>query len=920
MVHRFWQGQRGRQAAGRAFRVLLAGFAIAIGVRGVVNWPIAAMAAPQDARQEDERATLAKDKAAVKDREQTVARREKDVAAKQKTADADLERAKQEADKVTADRARLEQERFGVNGEIGENGISIGRAKVFDNRSLTLLLENLSETLRGLQVIEQDPLRKALGQLQGSQITDVARSLSVLAGGAPGVTTTREATRQDDLERKLTSGKSTEDDVEKESVEALIDRKVSEKLGLKQETTTSERTPSLPALPELMGAPGSLPAFGQNAADLLSDQVNLTYQILNLRMLLERSLSDRLLESGDSRLQAVLGFNVSIDPPRDAENSAAIVEVTVQTVDGKPVSLVSLMPQEKTYNAVAMHTRSNAFGGSAVAGMFTVGYSERRRGQVFYLYRDNDTLSFERMITKEKATTFGWQFRPVLGRKSVSPGMRQMFAVVSIPKPDDGHLNQELRVSVRTYWRKYHADTLTTSEPGRFGPWPYLRRAATLGLSEAVPNEREARRTVIGEWETVPVPTTSKYQEELAPVVEDVRWTQIDQKTAVVSVRGRNFFSGTTVAMGAAPANVVIKSTGAMDIVTPIENIGVGVPMLLGRYGQSVPLEFVAPCLPPGFEPGTKLGPAFGGQRELTIRIKCAPDTLDPQLLVFADGKRVPGLPQIRKDESDPNASFVFVHVPVELFPKGDGMLTLVSPFRKRFKVEFPWYDNAYDVRRTTVQDKSVVYVIRKDGIRLDNDDTFGPGSANRWKLEAPQGMVPGTIVSNSILRFDLNAAAEGAVALYEPAAPPSAPAPAAGPAPSPAAPPPSSLPPGAPYKLVLLELPALKPKPKAAIEAVTPAALVMSQNDAPMLVFTGEKIADVSKVFIEGRAPFTTDPDSTKNTLTVHVPQEVTKVPAKNLVLQFRDGSGKLIATIPIEVRALPKPQEKAAPATQPQ
>ena len=64
-------------AAGRAFRVLLAGFAIAIGVRGVVNWPIAAMAAPQDARQEDERATLAKDKAAVKDREQTVARRER---------------------------------------------------------------------------------------------------------------------------------------------------------------------------------------------------------------------------------------------------------------------------------------------------------------------------------------------------------------------------------------------------------------------------------------------------------------------------------------------------------------------------------------------------------------------------------------------------------------------------------------------------------------------------------------------------------------------------------------------------------------------------------------------------------------------------------------------------------------------------
>ena len=213
-------------------------------------------------------------------------------------------------------------------------------------------------------------------------------------------------------------------------------------------------------------------------------------------------------------------------------------------------------------------------------------------------------------------------------------------------------------------------------------------------------------------------------------------------------LRGRNFFSGTTVAMGAAPVNVVIKSSGAMDVVTPIENIGAGVPMVLGRYGQSVPLEFDAKCLPPGFEPGTTFGPAFGGQRELRIRIKCGPDTLDQQLMVFVDGKRVPNLPYVRKDDADPNASFVSVHVPLELFPKGDGMLTLVSPFRKGFKVEFPWYDNAYDVKRMIVGDKSVVYVFRKDNIRLDNDSTFGLGSANRWRLEAPQGTVTGRVVS----------------------------------------------------------------------------------------------------------------------------------------------------------------------------
>src|SRR5215831_2567131 len=64
-----------------------------------------------------------------------------------------------------------------------ENGITVGHAKIFDNRTLTLMLESLSDTLHGLQVVDQDPLKKALGLLQGSQTQDVSRSFSILAGG-----------------------------------------------------------------------------------------------------------------------------------------------------------------------------------------------------------------------------------------------------------------------------------------------------------------------------------------------------------------------------------------------------------------------------------------------------------------------------------------------------------------------------------------------------------------------------------------------------------------------------------------------------------------------------------------------------------------------------------------------------------------
>ena len=100
----------------------------------------------------------------------------------------------------------------------------------------------------------------------------------------------------------------------------------------------------------------------------------------------------------------------------------------------------------------------------------------------------------------------------------------------------------------------------------------------------------------------------------------------------------------------------------------------------------------------------------------------------------------------------------------------------------------------------------------------------------------------------------------------------------------------------------------------------MTPGALVVSQHDAPILKFTGEKIGDVKRVFIEGHSPFNTDYDDAKKILTVRVPEDVTKTAAKRKELQFRDGEGKLLATLAMEVRELPKPAKQTAAATQPQ
>ena len=247
------------------------------------------------------------------------------------------------------------------------NGISVGQAKVYDNQSLMILLDQLNARLSQVQVIDQQSLAKALGQLQGSQQQDVTSSLNASVSLTPKAAT-------DGASNASNPGSSTGDSSKSSS----------------SKSASPESSSSTSALPELLAAPAYKPDYGENSIDLLSDQVDLTYQIFNLRMLLERSVTDRL-KDGSPRRQVVVSFNISIDPPSNARDAAAYVEITLSTPRG-PVSLVASMPQEKTYNATSLSSSSRAFGGSAVAKIISVSYNMRKRSQIFFLYRDSDTL------------------------------------------------------------------------------------------------------------------------------------------------------------------------------------------------------------------------------------------------------------------------------------------------------------------------------------------------------------------------------------------------------------------------------------------------------------------------------------------------------------------------------------------------
>jgi hypothetical protein len=557
-----------------------------------------------------------------------------------------------------------------------DNGIAVGRAKVFDNRTLTLLLDSLNDSLSRLQVIDQGQLAKSLALLQGYSSTANATSFSLSTLPLPAVKTTLQANAAGNL------------------------------VPNQQTSDQAAFTPSAPKLPDALAAPKFEPQFGTSANDLLNDQVNLTYQIFNLRMLLERSLSDRLWQPGNggqegARLQAVLGFPISLNPPREARDLAAEVEVTLTPANGTgKFELVALMPQEKTYNTAALSSRSNAFGGSAVVNVLSLGFSAQASSQTLYVYRDTDTVAFQRSGAGENGITFGWQFRPVLGRRSVSPGMRQMFAVIALPAEDqlDSKVPFVVTASITTRWRFFDGKTITTSAAaGRWPPTAWFRKLPPDGQKLSYP---------------VTVVPTAPTQGSLAATVSSVRWIPGDDKTAVVLVTGSNFFPGTEVSIGGtllteANGGLALKSDQAMQLKAPLAALARGSGVINGRYGPSAPLQMMdwprvingpdSPSTPlrmkappPIFICDLNLVPvgdqffrltlkiAYDIQCQSPLRLQDLPENDPPILLINGSASL---LPFRLSQEGDKNPTVVLkTTIPASPSPK-DSIVTVTFPF-----------------------------------------------------------------------------------------------------------------------------------------------------------------------------------------------------------------------------------------------
>ena len=170
-----------------------------------------------------------------------------------------------------------------------------------------------------------------------------------------------------------------------------------------------------------------------------------------------------------------------------------IIVIPPQNQD--PVSIMTLLPSEKTYNVAKVTSHQNSFGAGVAIQPVSVGVNTGKSKDRLYLAKDTDTVAlqfplpppvtepigrplpqkahdliksavdFEELGTcpkddgvpgidaRSKAVIFGWQFRPVLGADFVQSGQRQVFAQLALPATiDESYVPT---VYVQTRWKAY---------------------------------------------------------------------------------------------------------------------------------------------------------------------------------------------------------------------------------------------------------------------------------------------------------------------------------------------------------------------------------------------------------------------------------------------------------------------------------
>lgn len=341
--------------------------------------------------------------------------------------------------------------------ESSSNGILVGAPKVYDDALLQQMLNAAQARLTSLQLLDQTGIASRLGSITGAN-----QQISSFAVAAQGPASPQSVISANGATNQVAS--TVKGSASDNSTVTTTNAPV-------QNTTTT--IPQLNAPAATPPSPTtSLPSsFSVSASDILNEQMQLTYEIANLRLLLEGSLDDRIARTSDGKSlikpRATLGFPITINPDKRFKDAVAVVEVEVETIPKKtlnddPPAITALLPREKTYNVAAIKDHSGSIGAGVVTQVAGISGSFLFGRRTYYVVRDQDTvaLTFEPEKPAEKGGKrigFLWEFRPVLGEEFPKAGLKQTFVQLAFPSSASEPVLGTVRV--RTYWRRYDRNT-----------------------------------------------------------------------------------------------------------------------------------------------------------------------------------------------------------------------------------------------------------------------------------------------------------------------------------------------------------------------------------------------------------------------------------------------------------------------------
>ena len=394
------------------------------------------------------------------------------------------------------------------------NGIVVGAPKVYDTYALAALQKTTLQQLQTINPFVASSVTNAYGALQGvsrdQSYLNVQAQVSVPPAAAPAPSVVNQTSTCPAGYYPV--GPSACSPVPSGTASTVP------VTALQQTVTPSSSsgmTPTIPAAPAYspLATPGTV---GPSSSDLLVEQVQLSAQLQIYQLLLQGAQSDTLLVQNSravaNRAQTTIGFPISIDPPRQFRHAVAEVRVLIEPFPSPsaeqipPVSIVNLLPSQKTYNVAKITSKQRAFGGAAVIEQVAnVGVSGGKAKDRLYLAKDTDTVALqypnpavpllnppfpEQALTGlesavrmqrlndcennwfaidgpqkvrdsldskpslKDSVVFGWQFRPVLGADYVASGPRQVFAQLALPQAVNGAPFLPA-VLVQTRWREY---------------------------------------------------------------------------------------------------------------------------------------------------------------------------------------------------------------------------------------------------------------------------------------------------------------------------------------------------------------------------------------------------------------------------------------------------------------------------------